>query len=98
MTNRPTAPFETLNDVENYFRAHTNYERMRTFAYTRDVLDLGRVRAVLSALGNPQNAAPIVHIAGTKGKGSTGALITSILKHAGYRVVAFCQPHLGSIN
>ncbi|MBI1730015.1 bifunctional folylpolyglutamate synthase/dihydrofolate synthase [Candidatus Acetothermia bacterium] len=91
-------PFRTLAEVEEYFSQFTNYERVRTFQYTRDVLDLDRVREVLSAVGNPENDAPIFHIAGTKGKGSVCAMIASILCEAGYRVGLFSKPHLIKLN
>lgn len=51
-------------------------------------------RKVLALLDNPQNAYPIVHITGTKGKGSVGAMTAAILQEAGYRVGLFSSPHL----
>ena len=48
----------------------------------------------LHALGNPQRAYRAVHIAGTKGKGSTTAMIESILRAAGYRTGMYTSPHL----
>lgn len=58
------------------------------------VWDTKRVERLLEKLGNPQFAARTVHIAGTKGKGSTSAMIASILKQAGYRVGLYTSPHL----
>ncbi|HEX3412120.1 MAG TPA: folylpolyglutamate synthase/dihydrofolate synthase family protein, partial [Stellaceae bacterium] len=58
-------------------------------------LSLGRVERLLAALGNPQDALPpVVHIAGTKGKGSTVATMRACLEAAGYRVHAYISPHL----
>ncbi len=57
-------------------------------------LNLDRVRALLAQLGNPQNSYPIVHIAGTSGKGSVATMISSIVNQAGYRAGVFSQPYL----
>jgi dihydrofolate synthase/folylpolyglutamate synthase len=57
-------------------------------------LGLGRIRAVLGALGNPQNAYRVIHVAGTNGKGSTCAMIDAGLRAAGVRTGLFISPHL----
>jgi dihydrofolate synthase/folylpolyglutamate synthase len=58
-------------------------------------LSLGRVERLLAALGNPQdNLPPVVHVAGTKGKGSTVATMRACLEAAGYHVHAYISPHL----
>ncbi len=57
-------------------------------------LNLDRMRALLARLGNPQNRLRILHIAGTKGKGSTSAMLASVLRRAGYRTGLFTSPHL----
>ena len=55
---------------------------------------LDRVRAVLDALGRPQDRLRLVHVAGTNGKGSTCAMIESALRAAGIRTGLFTSPHL----
>ena len=63
----------------------------------RDALpryDLSRMEEFLDRLGNPHLQVPTVHIAGTKGKGSTAAIITSILAEEGYATGLFTSPHL----
>jgi dihydrofolate synthase / folylpolyglutamate synthase len=57
-------------------------------------LGLERIGVLLEALGNPQQAFRIVHVAGTNGKGSTCAMIESGLRAAGYRTGLFTSPHL----
>jgi dihydrofolate synthase/folylpolyglutamate synthase len=57
-------------------------------------LGLDRIRAVLAALGNPQQAFRIVHVAGTNGKGSTCAMIEAGLRASGRRTGLFTSPHL----
>jgi dihydrofolate synthase / folylpolyglutamate synthase len=56
--------------------------------------NLGRTRWLLDALGSPDRAAPVVLIAGTKGKGSTAAIIERIARSAGHRTSLYTQPHL----
>jgi dihydrofolate synthase/folylpolyglutamate synthase len=57
-------------------------------------LKLDRMRALLARLGNPQQRLRILHIAGSKGKGSTAAMLEAILREAGYRTGLFTSPHL----
>lgn len=62
-------------------------------------LDLSRIRKVLKNLGNPQNSLPpVIHVAGTNGKGSTIAFMRAILEAAGYRVHVYTSPHLVNFN
>lgn len=57
-------------------------------------LGLDRVRKLLDTMDNPQDGLPMVHIAGTNGKGSVTAMLTAILKAAGLKVGSFTSPHL----
>lgn len=57
-------------------------------------LGLGRIRALLERLGNPQDKLKVIHIGGTNGKGSTAAILQAILQKAGYWVGMFISPHL----
>jgi len=58
-------------------------------------LSLGRIERLLAALGNPQDRLPpVVHVAGTKGKGSTVAMMRACLEAAGYRAHVYTSPHL----
>ena len=75
-----------------------NYERTHVIPYGQRQLKLDRMRQLLTRLGNPDAGMPIVHIAGTKGKGSTAALIGSVLRAAGYEVGLFSSPHLERIE
>ena len=59
---------------------------------------LENISILAEALGNPQRAAPCVHIAGTNGKGSTAAMLESILRAAGLRTGLYTSPHLERIN
>src|SRR6266540_2614676 len=55
---------------------------------------LERIDALLAALGNPHHGIRAVHVAGTNGKGSTAAFLSSIVAAGGYRVGLFTSPHL----
>ena len=59
-------------------------------------LGLERISAILNLIGNPQDNLKCIHVAGTNGKGSTCAIIASILKEAGYRVGLYTSPHIFS--
>lgn len=61
-------------------------------------LKLDRMRALLRRLGDPHRRVRSVHVAGTKGKGSTSALLASVLRAAGYRTGLFTSPHLSDIS
>lgn len=91
-------PFSSFADVYSYIVRFTNYETMTDFRYTRDVLNLAPVRECLALLGNPDKKLKIIHIAGTKGKGSVAIMVASILRKAGYKMGLFTQPHLIRLN
>jgi dihydrofolate synthase/folylpolyglutamate synthase len=61
-------------------------------------LKLDRMQTLLERLGNPQQRLRIVHVAGSKGKGSTAAMLASMLREAGFRVGLFTSPHLCRIE
>ena len=60
--------------------------------------DLENITRLSSRLGNPHRASPCAHVAGTNGKGSTAALLESILRAAGFRTGLYTSPHLVRIN
>ena len=59
---------------------------------------LGAIRAVMAALGNPQESLRCIHIAGTNGKGAVAAMLDSVLRAAGLRVARYTSPHLVAVN
>ncbi len=73
---------------------HTNYEQMRIVPYNERTFSLDRMRKLLDILGNPQEQIKCVHVAGTKGKGSTCAMLASVLRDCGYTVGLYSSPHL----
>lgn len=85
----------THEEAISYWFGRINYEVKS--AKPSD-LKLERMRAFLGLLGRPQDRLRIVHITGTKGKGSTAAMISSVLRTAGYRVGLFTSPHLLEVH
>ncbi len=78
----------------DYLYSFVDYSLTRAFRYTPDKFDLGRMVTLLSYLGNPHQGYPIIHLAGSKGKGSTAAMIASALVGAGHKVGFYTSPHL----
>ncbi|MFQ5859986.1 MAG: bifunctional folylpolyglutamate synthase/dihydrofolate synthase [Dehalococcoidia bacterium] len=76
----------------------TDYERLASTPHQPIRYDLRRVVALLEMLGNPHQGIPAVHIAGTKGKGSTAALCASVLLAQGYPTGLYTSPHLHSFR
>lgn len=99
---------ETKPAITNAVNAYTkalrflatlsDYERLRIVRYNAQNFDLDRMRAVLKRIGNPHELFKSVHIAGTKGKGSTCAMIGSMLQAAGLKVGVYTSPHLTDIR
>jgi len=84
----------TYPQALEYLNSLINYEVRQPAAYTPALISLDRPRALLAALGDPQERYPTIHVAGTKGKGSTSAMCASILRAAGYKVGFYLSPHL----
>jgi dihydrofolate synthase/folylpolyglutamate synthase len=81
-----------------FLNRRIDYERGSTLSYRTRELKLARMRELLARIGDPHAAMPIVHVAGTKGKGSTSAMIAAVLSAAGHRTGLFTSPHLERIE
>ena len=84
----------TYREVLHYLEQHANYELNRSVQYAPETFDLSRMAQVLERLGNPHRQLKSVHVAGTKGKGSTCRMIESVLRAAGHRTGLYTSPHL----
>jgi dihydrofolate synthase/folylpolyglutamate synthase len=77
----------------NYILSFTDFEKLPPSYWSRE-FDLRRMDELLERLGNPHLAPRSVLVAGSKGKGSTVAMIASVLSAAGYRTGLYTSPHL----
>jgi dihydrofolate synthase/folylpolyglutamate synthase len=77
-----------------FLLGRVNYERTSHIPYSSDDFKLDRMRRLLALVGDPHLGLKAVHIAGTKGKGSTAAMVASVLTAAGYRTGLYTSPHL----
>ena len=75
-----------------------DYERVPPGRNTKGTFGLARMRRLLELLGSPQHDFPVVHVAGTKGKGSTVAMLAGILGEAGHRVGRYMSPHVHTVE
>ncbi len=78
----------------DYIYSFIDYSRERAEKLARAQFKLERMHALLKRLGDPHKACAMIHVGGTKGKGSTCALIASALTAAGYRTGLYISPHL----
>jgi dihydrofolate synthase/folylpolyglutamate synthase len=85
---------EEYQKTLEYLYGFVDYSLTRNFRNAPGLFDLGRMREFVDRLGAPDRAYPILHVAGTKGKGSVSALCASALQAAGYRVGLYTSPHL----
>jgi dihydrofolate synthase/folylpolyglutamate synthase len=90
---------ETDHDrVLSWLDARINYERTPATSNTAAAFGLQRMQRLLRSLGNPHLHCPVVHVAGTKGKGSTVAMLAAILQEAGHRVGRYLSPHVHRVE
>jgi dihydrofolate synthase / folylpolyglutamate synthase len=88
----------TFADALSYLDSFINYEREPQVSYTRASFDLKEFERFLARLDDPHRRLKTVVVAGTKGKGSTAAMIASIAQAAGLRAGLYTSPHLCSIR
>jgi len=87
----------TYPEAIQYLESFINYERIPKYSYNKS-LGLKRIKSFLDYLGNPEKGVKFIHVAGTKGKGSTCVFIAYILKEAGYKVGLYTSPHLADFK
>ncbi|MHC4064387.1 MAG: bifunctional folylpolyglutamate synthase/dihydrofolate synthase [Planctomycetota bacterium] len=71
---------------------------MARVAYKSSNFSLTRIKRLLAELGNPHKQVRTIHIAGTKGKGSTATMLAHMLHHSGYKVGLYTSPHLITVR
>jgi len=95
MRNEPVVNYNT---ALKFLHNRVDVERVRPSRVDPKTFDLARMRALMRALGDPQDSLRIVHIAGTNGKGSTVAMVASALRACGYAVGTYTSPHLTDVR
>ncbi|MEN4012798.1 MAG: folylpolyglutamate synthase/dihydrofolate synthase family protein [Chloroflexota bacterium] len=78
----------------DYLYGFVDYSLTRNFQYSPENFNLDRMTKLVAGLDHPERKYPVIHIAGTKGKGSTGAMIAAGLQAAGYKTGFYISPHL----
>ncbi|MGE5279136.1 MAG: bifunctional folylpolyglutamate synthase/dihydrofolate synthase [Deltaproteobacteria bacterium] len=87
----------TYDEARTYLEGFIDYEK-KTAAHYRTAFKIERVKKLLGNIGDPQEAFKVVHVAGTKGKGSTSCFIAHILRANGLRVGLYTSPHLNDLR
>ena len=91
-------PFKTYDEAIKYLFNRTNYEQEKHLRYNVDTFSLKRMEHLLSLVGNPHTKVDTVHIAGTKGKGSTATMLARMIEANGYKVGLYTSPHVVDLH
>ncbi len=84
--------------AENYLNNFINYENIPGILYASEEYSLKHIKELLQIIGNPHLHSKTVHIAGSKGKGSTAAMIAQVLIDSGYKTGLYTSPHLHNLR
>ena len=84
----------TFRSAINYLDSLVNWERVISPNYNSNNFGLARISRILAALGNPHRKFKAAHVAGTKGKGSTVAMLAEMVRACGIKVGVYTSPHL----
>src|SRR5580700_3109523 len=91
-------PIFSYSKALRFLSTLSDFERLRIVRYNSENFNLERMRTLLKKLGSPQDHFRSVHVAGTKGKGSTCAMIAAMLQANGYKVGLYTSPHLVDVR
>jgi len=91
---KPKRAFSRYKQAIDYLFTKTDYERQEYLRYNVTTFNLDRMKKLLTLLGNPHKKIASVHIAGSKGKGSTATMLAKMLESNGYSVGLYTSPHL----
>ena len=87
-------PKSDYDSALEYLYSFVDYSLTKQLRYSPEKFNLQRMRDLMDMMGNPHQQYPVVHVAGTKGKGSTSVMIAAVLQKAGYKVGLYTSPHL----
>ena len=86
--------FQSYEEAQAFLYKAIDYEKLISYQYNSSTFSLDRMVKMLEYVGNPHKRFPSIHITGTKGKGSTSIMMSTILKRAGLTTGLFTSPHL----
>jgi dihydrofolate synthase / folylpolyglutamate synthase len=87
-----------IDEAIDFIFSFVNYEKKSNFVYNTRTFDIIKFQKFLEGLGSPHKKIKTIHVVGTKGKGSTCTILSSILTCAGYKTGSFTSPHLVDIR
>jgi dihydrofolate synthase / folylpolyglutamate synthase len=90
--------FKSYEQAIKYLLERTDYEKEVRVRYNVTTFSLERMEKLLALVGNPHKKIPTVHIAGTKGKGSTATMLAKMLEANGYNVGLYTSPHVVNMH
>ncbi len=101
---KPRRPRPGSGEIRNFrsaigfLRSAVNYETQTRVSYTANNFSISRMNRLLAALGNPHRKFRSVHVAGTKGKGSTATMVAEMLRSSGHKVGLYTSPHVSTVR
>lgn len=98
MNKKNNPAFQSYEEALSFLYKAIDYEKLINYQYNASTFSLERMKKLLAYAGNPHRELPCIHITGTKGKGSTAIMISTILEHAGLTTGLFTSPHLIDIK
>jgi len=95
---KPIRGFRAYTVAMDFVNSLVNYERRPPRRRDNGALTLTRIRRLLKKLGNPESSFRSVHIAGSKGKGSTATMLAQMLSNNGLKVGLYTSPHIVDVR
>jgi dihydrofolate synthase/folylpolyglutamate synthase len=89
---------QKYEEALDFLYSFIDYSLKRNFRYSAEKFNLDRMREFMAHLGDPQKDYRIIHVAGTKGKGSVSSMCASVLKAHGYKTGLYTSPHLSEFT
>jgi dihydrofolate synthase/folylpolyglutamate synthase len=90
--------FKSYKEAMRYLYDHTDYEKETHLRYNVTTFNLSRMQKLLTLVGKPHKKIHTVHIAGTKGKGSTATMLSKMLEENHYKVGLYTSPHVVNLH
>ena len=94
----PATTMTHFQNALNFLYSFVSYEQKIHWDYNNKTLNLDRFRLFLAHIGNPQDQLKVIHVAGSDGKGSVCAIVSTVLREMGYKTGLYISPHLEDIR